>query len=601
MNRIALVGSLVFVLVLTLDWNSIGMARQATSTSVKKRDNGGWQLIRDGKPYFVRGAGGDGSLSLLVESGGNSTRTWGVDEKTRERLDEAHRLGVSVTLGIWIEHERHGFNYTDFDSVAEQIDVTLAAVEKFKDHPAVLAWGIGNEMEGANGDNPVIWSHIEYLARRTKELDPHHPTMTVIAEIGANGEKVKAINKLCPSIDIIGVNSYGGGPSLAKRIGEVNSQKPYMVTEFGPMGPWEVGKNSLGAVDEKISSEKTANYRRTYESFAADSNCLGSYVFLWGNKQEATATWFGLLLPDGRKTAALDTMIELWTGVAAKNRCPKIESFTLNGENQVEKGQSLRFTLSTSDPENESLDVEWVLMAEAKSYVTGGDFQKSPPSFSNLIAESGANGAVVKAPNQPGLYRLYAYVRDSAQGAATGNIVFRVKGDQGEPAPKASLPITLYDETGENRTYIPSGFMGDTEGISLDDACRDNPRVGTTCLKNTFARKTGWGGVVWQHPENDWGEKPGGLDLSDATKLTFWARGSEGGERVNVGFGVLGREKTYFDTGKIETEINLTQEWKKFSLDVSKADLTRIKTGFFWSVASKGKPLTFYLDAVQFE
>src|SRR4051794_9213239 len=80
----------------------------------------GWQLVRDGKPYFIKGAGGGGSKELLAQLGGNSFRTWGVGDETTKQLDEAQKLGLSVTLGIWLRHESDGFNYSDAKQVAEQ-------------------------------------------------------------------------------------------------------------------------------------------------------------------------------------------------------------------------------------------------------------------------------------------------------------------------------------------------------------------------------------------------------------------------------------------------------------------------------------------------
>lgn len=156
-----------------------------------KRTGESWQLLRGGKPYYVKGAGGDASKKLLVECGGNSFRTWGVDDKTQSQLDEAQRLGLTVTVGIWLGHERHGFDYSSVDQVAAQTKAVREAVLKFKDHPAVLCWAIGNEMEG-EGNNAAVWSHIESLATMVKRLDANHPTMTVIAEIG--GRKVEAIH-----------------------------------------------------------------------------------------------------------------------------------------------------------------------------------------------------------------------------------------------------------------------------------------------------------------------------------------------------------------------------------------------------------------------
>ena len=261
----------------------------------------GWRLLRDGEPYRVQGAGGQEQLDLLADCGGNSIRTWGVGDETLALLDEAHAHGITVTLGIWIEHERHGFDYGDFESVARQFEMVREAVLAYKDHPAVLVWGIGNEMEGyEEGSDPAIWSHIEACAAMVKRLDPHHPTMTVIAEIG--GRKVEAINRLCPSIDIIGINSYGGAASVPERYAALESAKPYIVTEFGPLGPWELGRTSFGAVEEATSSQKAEMYRSAYNAIDDDRvNGLGSYAFLWGNKNEATTTWFGMLLDDGSK------------------------------------------------------------------------------------------------------------------------------------------------------------------------------------------------------------------------------------------------------------------------------------------------------------
>ena len=144
----------------------------------------GWELLRGGEPYFIRGAGGDGSLAQLAAAGANSVRTWGADD-IEALLDEAHEHGLSVTVGIWLGHERHGFDYDDESQVREQFERARQIVLRYKDHPAVLLWGIGNEVEGfEDGDNPAIWSAVNAVATMVKELDPAHPTMAVTADIG---------------------------------------------------------------------------------------------------------------------------------------------------------------------------------------------------------------------------------------------------------------------------------------------------------------------------------------------------------------------------------------------------------------------------------
>ena len=587
----------------TIAWTSRAQETDLQPIPVElKQQDGHWKILRGGKPIYVRGAGGTGSLDLLKTSGGNSNRLWGVDDKTHSRLDEAHRKGISVALGIWLEHERHGFDYSDEAQVAKQFDAVIDAVKQYKGHPAVLVWGIGNEMENVgDGDNPNIWNHIEKLAATIKKIDPNHPTMTVIAGVG--GKKVQSLHDHCPSIDIVGINSYGQAQSLPEDYRRLGGTKPYIVTEFGPRGTWEVQKNSIGSLDEETSTEKAETYKLTYQKLKSDQElCLGSYAFLWGNKQEGTATWFGLLLPDGTKTAAVDTLSELWSGVRPENLCPRISELSLIGENEVQPGASLRLELKASDPEGKPLNVRWVLSEEASSYVTGGDFQETPKSLGKNVVESANDKATIRMPDSTGLYRIYAYVDDGAGGGAVANLPVRVS----EPGArsfgaKADLPFVLYDEPNGNSEFIPSGWMGSTESMSLDPRCNDDAKFGSHCLKFEYSKADNWGGVVWQHPDGDWGEKPGGFDLTGAKRLSFWARGGEGGEQVKFGFGILGREKKYFDTAKDEMTVKLVPEWKQYTFELGDADLKRIKSGFYLSVAGQGKPLNVFLDNIMFE
>jgi len=115
--------------------------------------------------------------------------------------------------------------------------------------------------------------------------------------------------------------------------------------------------------------------------------------------------------------------------------------------------------------------------------------------------------------------------------------------------------------------YIPSGWMGDTEAIQADDCWKVNPHAGSTCIQYKYIASGRVGGGLLQNPANDWGEEPGGFDLTGASKLSFWARGEEGGEAVEFKFGILGKGKEYQDsTGSKGKKIKLTKEWKKYEL-----------------------------------
>ena len=406
---------------------AIGASVSAAPVEVRVRKEGGrWQLVRDGQPYFIKGAGGNGSLEMLARCGGNSVRTWGAEELP-VKLDRARALGLTVTAGIWLGQVRQGFDWADTVSLARERKRVRAAVEKHKDHPALLMWALGNEVEDPEGKNRSVWSGINDLARMVKNLDPRHPTMAVVAEIG--GEKVRNFHALCPDVDILGINVYGGAPTLGERYQKLGGTKPYIVTEFGPAGIWESQKDAVGAYPEPTSTAKAELYRRAYERavLAQPGNCLGSYAFMWGQKQEVTATWFSMFLPDGARLGAVDTLTELWTGKRPANGVPMLHSLVMEARASSAGGATVHVALKVSDPENDPLKVSWLLQREAESFGTGGDAEKVPAAFPRAILKNDATGAEVRLPEQPGLYRLFVFAHDDHGGAATANVPLRVE------------------------------------------------------------------------------------------------------------------------------------------------------------------------------
>jgi hypothetical protein len=582
---------------------SARMPAEAAEVEVRHVDSG-WRMYRDGQPFFIQGAGGNGSQAMLQGIGGNCVRTWGVDGNTSALLDEAQRNGLTVCLGIWLGHERQGFDYKDARAVLAQRDKVRESVVKFRNHPALLMWGIGNEMEGpGQGDNPAIWYAVNDVAAMVKELDPHHPTMTSVAEI--NGDRIRCLHSFCPAIDIVGINAYGGIATIPGRYRKAGGTKPYVITEFGPPGWWEVKRTTWDAPIEATSSTKADIYRDAWAkaiNAERDKLCLGGFAFLWGHKVEGTATWFGLLLPDGSRLAPVDTLCEIWSGQPPKNRCPKIDSLQISTTEPVDPGAEITARLAASDSEDDPLRVEWILTVEATAYQTTGPDEAALPNFPDAVKTASADSATLIVPESGGKYRLYAYVFDGKGGAATANVPIQVRGPE-KPLPgvQAKLPLVVYDEESENTPYTASGWMGDTQSIEMDGACADNPQSGKRCLKVTFRKADGWGGVAWQNPPDDWGDRPGGLDLTGAKSLVFWARGGRGGERVKFGVGIIKPEKKYFDTARVEREFTLTNEWQHFSLDLSDKDLSRIKTGFLWTIQGQGETTSFYLDTIGFE
>jgi len=571
----------------------------AVPVEVVETAAGHWQLLRGGQQYHIKGAGGDGPKDMLAAAGANTFRTWGVGPELGAQLDEAQELGLTVVVGHWLGHPRHGFDYNDLDMVTEQFERVRRDVLAYRDHPALLLWAVGNEMEGfAEGDDAAVWSHVQALAAMIKDLDPHHPTMTVTAEIG--GRRVRAVHDLCPDIDIMGINSYGGLPSVPQRYKKLKGAKPIIITEFGPPGTWEIAMTEFGAPPELTSTEKAVVYRDAYTAGCLEAGglCLGGFAFTWGFKMEATSTWYGMFLPNGDKLAAVDAMTEIWSGQPPANLCPEIRSFRLIGRDVVQPGDTVQVALDIADPEDAAVQVQWLVRGETDDYFTGGDAQAAPFELDGIIVASSPTAATLVMPGG-GLYRLYMFASDGSGAGATATVPIKVEGPPGQV--RVKLPVAVYAD-GASQPWVASGWMGGYDALTLDLKSKVSPHSGATCLEVLYDAPGMWVGVAWQHPANDWGDKPGGFDLTGAKILTFWARGKEGGEKIDFGVGILGSDKEYGDTAKAERKgVKLKREWKRYSIDLDGKDLTRIKTPFVWTMGGRGRPVTFYLDDIQFE
>jgi hypothetical protein len=394
---------------------------------VKKGD--GYTLLRGGKPYFIKGAGGSSYLDKLVECGGNSIRTWNSNIGALN-LKEAYQRGLTVTMGLSVGIERHGFNYDDTSAVHAQLETLRKEVRKYRDSSALLIWDIGNELN-LNYKNPKVWDAVNGIARMIHEEDPNHPATTSLA--GVNPKVVAEIIARCPDLDLLAVQVYGGLAAVPKQIREAKWTKAYIVTEWGPTGHWEGPQTPWNASIEETSSQKAAVYKSRYEtSIKVDKNCLGSYVFLWGQKQERTPTWYGLFTENGESSEVVDVMQYLWTGSYPKNRAPHLDSLLLEnkrGQNSIylQAGKAYQAEAFVHDPDNDKLTARWELLPESTDLKTGGDHESRPNTIAGLIGDSNTDHAIIKAPGKEGAYRLFLYIMDGHNHVATANIPFYVK------------------------------------------------------------------------------------------------------------------------------------------------------------------------------
>ena len=388
----------------------------------------GFQLLRGGQPYFLRGAGGLQQFEQLRQAGGNTVRLWSADY-AGPLLDKAQQQGLSVMLGLWIERESPHFSYYDPAMVQEQLSRVRAQVLRYRHHPALLMWNVGNEVE-SSVSGPRLFEAVDGIARMIHELDPYHPVTMSLESMA----KASQLQNIAPNVNVLSINTYGKLDRLPALMKSSGWRGPYIVTEYGNRGYWESDSTSWKASFEQTSAQKAdfmaARYRRV---IVADStHCLGSYVFYWGTKFEYTPTWFSLFEPTGEKTELVDELHLLWQRRYPTNRAPHLTGLSLAGRQpsdnvRVRPGQHCPAVATVTDPEGDTLTTRWEVLPE----MPPGSDTKTITSPLELVAgcvvQASGQQATIRAPQRPGAYRLYVRVFDGHGSVGTANFPFLVR------------------------------------------------------------------------------------------------------------------------------------------------------------------------------
>jgi hypothetical protein len=404
-------------------------APKPSKVEIKKRD-GKYQMYVNGNPYFIKGAGGYDYYNRLKECGGNSVRIWSADN-AKQYMDSAYALGLTVTFGLYMELERHGFNYDDKAAVAKQFERIKKEVLAFKDHPALLMWGVGNEVDQF-AKNYNAWNAVNDIAKFIHEVDPNHPTTTMLA--GVPKKHVKEIIKRCPHIDVLSINAFMDIPYIRHKIFDAGWSGPYLVGEWGPSGYWEMPKTPWGAFIEETSTEKAKVCEERYQKAILGNadRCLGGYVFYWGYKQARTHTLLSLFLESGEKTQVIDVLQKNWAPGNTGNNAPLIVPIGID-DKETHKGVYLtpgslhKAYTDANDPENDPLIYKWEIYYESWETKEGGDPEEKPSAINELIIDGTTRALSFKAPEKKGPYRLFVYVFDGHNNVATANAPFYVK------------------------------------------------------------------------------------------------------------------------------------------------------------------------------
>ena len=150
------------------------------------------RLIVDGQPFFPLGCyfGGvsEEDLAIYADSAFNCLMPY--SPISREALDRCQDKNIKVLYSV-----KDNFKTLAASSEQDGIDRTRRMVEKVKDHPAIIAWYINDELP--------LWMIRELIDRRDllEELDPGRPAWVVLYQ-------VNEIRDYIPTFDVVGTDPY---------------------------------------------------------------------------------------------------------------------------------------------------------------------------------------------------------------------------------------------------------------------------------------------------------------------------------------------------------------------------------------------------------
>ena len=399
-----------------------------------KESEGAFKLYVDGVETYIKGVGGTYRLDVASQSGANAFRTWGGDvESIKKDVALATQNNMYIMQGIAMTNDSASYYDEEYKNKVRE-EVKLLA-ETFKNEKAILSWGIGNEIELGNANIGVAWKFVEELAQLIKSIDMRHLVSTVISY---NPSALDSIAKYAPSLDYVGINVYGPMDKVKSVVDKSLYKGPIMITEWGPTGWWETATTEWKAPIEQTSEEKRLVYEERYtEYIQKNPRCLGSFVFLWGQKEERTPTWFSMFVEDsvdklplkGEKTPMVEAMQRVWTGKELTETAPVVKRMTINEETaldnvQVKAGSLFKANVQAVDKENERLTYVWEVLKEATVLGFGGSYEPRPERVGDvLVTDANTYEGMI---NEAGAYRLYVYILDNTGFVSTVNIPFQV-------------------------------------------------------------------------------------------------------------------------------------------------------------------------------
>lgn len=445
---------LLIIFIFRLGYNKTITNESGTVYIVKTET--GYQLIRNGKPFYIKGASGNTHLTELEEIGGNTVRVY--DTINLENiLNEAQKNNLAVIVDIYIPKFQTDHNpYSNTENNILLKEHLRKFINSYKSHPAILFWNLGNELDYPSllqknhripDLNDLANTFKIYIERKSfiktfNELieiihleDPNHPVSTSVSTHHF-WKRLLSIHINSPKLDIIGYNIFAPPVKMKSQLDKLSffvKLMPYYISEWGIEGPWAQEKTLWGAPYETTSTNKGEQYKENYTTIKNQySNSLGSTVFYWGQKQERTHTWFNIFDEEGRKSQVFYELKNIWKNEPSRfNLPPQIKYMLVNNKGAKDNlvfrpDEVVNARVLLNSGIDSTLHFKWEIHDEGWNYAGGGAAHKLTNKISTEIENVKLNEVLFQIPTLEGPYRIFVHIYDQFGNFATTNTPFYV-------------------------------------------------------------------------------------------------------------------------------------------------------------------------------
>ncbi|AWT41209.1 MULTISPECIES: discoidin domain-containing protein [Streptomyces] len=397
---------------------------QAPGAVKVEGSQGDWRLTVGGQPYTVKGvtwgpaiADAPTYLPDVRAMGANTIRTWGTDGSSKALLDAAAANGIRVINGFWLQPgggpgSGGCVNYvTDTTYKNDSLSQFAQWVEAYKSHPATLMWNVGNESvlglqncysgSELEAQRNAYTGFVNDVARKIHSIDPDHPVTSTDAWTGA----WPYYRRNAPDLDLYAVNAYNGVCKVRQDWTDGGYTKPYVITETGPAGEWEVPNDVNGVPDEPTDVQKADAYTKAWNCVTGHQGvALGATLFHYGTEHDFGGVWFNLV-PDRMKRLSYYAVKRAYTGsTAGDNTPPVISTMSVSPASSAPAGGEFTVRADVRDPDGDPVTYKVFLSGNYAS----GDKRLVEAQW----RATGSGTFAVTAPQKLGVWKVYLQAED---------------------------------------------------------------------------------------------------------------------------------------------------------------------------------------------